>query len=260
LLARSGYAAELEAAHTVESQGRLENLAELVGVAQEYEQAAAEAGDEATVAGFLERVSLVADSDELTDDDSSVVLMTLHTAKGLEYTAVFMIGMEDGVFPHARSLTEPDELEEERRLCYVGITRAQRRLALTHAWSRQLFGSTHYNPASRFLKEIPEQLMAQVGAKRRPGAWREGREGRSSGRDRIVDAAMRGQGSSAPPVRTTGGERLGLRVGDDVVHAKYGEGVVLEITGEGDKAEAIVRFPGLGEKTFLLAWTPLKRA
>jgi DNA helicase-2/ATP-dependent DNA helicase PcrA len=259
LLARSGYSAELEAANTIESQGRLENLAELVGVAQEYEQSAVDAGEQPTVAGFLERVSLVADADQLTDDDSSVVLMTLHTAKGLEFPAVFMIGMEDGVFPHARSLTEPDELEEERRLCYVGITRAQRRLALTNAWSRQLFGSTHYNPPSRFLKEIPEQLMAEVGTKRRPGSWR---EGRAASRERIVDAAVgerRGLGTP-PPVRTSGGERLGLRVGDDVVHGKFGEGVVLEIFGEDEKAEAVVRFPGVGEKRLLLAWAPLKRA
>jgi DNA helicase-2/ATP-dependent DNA helicase PcrA len=268
LLVRSGYQAELEGARSIEAQGRLENLAELVGVAKEYEQAAVEAGQEATLAGFLERVSLVADSDQITDDDSNVVLMTLHTAKGLEFPAVFMIGMEDGVFPHVRSLTEPAELEEERRLAYVGITRAQRRLALTNAWCRQLFGSTHYNPPSRFLKEIPERLMAETGAKRKAGGRSGGGGGAAGGagswrssqsRDRIVDRAMR-PGPSAPPVRGSGGERLGLRVGDDVVHAKWGEGVVLDITGEGDKAEAMVRFPSVGEKQLLLAWAPLKRA
>ena len=264
LLARSGYAAELEMANTIESQGRLENLAELVGVAKEYEQAMVEAGEEATLAGFLERVSLVADADEISDDDSSVVLMTLHTAKGLEFPAVFLIGLEDGVFPHIRSLTEPDELEEERRLCYVGITRARERLALTHAWSRQLFGSTQYNPPSRFLKEIPEHLMAEVGTSRRrsTGSWRDRRDG--NGRERIVESAVaagRGRAFGSPaPVRSTGGERLGLRVGDDVVHGKWGEGVVLEIVGEDDKAEVVVRFPGVGEKRLLLAWAPLKRA
>ena len=275
LLVRSGYLAELEAADSVESQGRIENLAELVGSATEYEGATVDVGDQPSLAGFLERVSLVADSDDLNGDDSSVVLMTLHTAKGLEFPAVFMIGMEDGVFPHIRSLTEPAELEEERRLCYVGITRAQKRLALTHAWSRQLFGQTNYNPESRFLKEIPEQLMSRIGGKRRTsGSWRDragsGRlgDGGRSGRDRIVDAALTsrfgtgdGERRTTPqPVRTTGGESLGLRVGEDVMHAKYGEGVILEIIGQGDKAEAIVRFPGVGEKRFLLAWTPLKRA
>jgi DNA helicase-2/ATP-dependent DNA helicase PcrA len=269
VLARSGYAAELEMANSIEAQGRLENLGELTGVAKEYEQATVEAGETPTLAGFLERVSLVADADEVSDDDSSVVLMTLHTAKGLEFPAVFLVGMEDGVFPHIRSLTEPDALEEERRLCYVGITRAQQRLALTHAWSRQLFGSTQYNPPSRFLKEIPEHLMAEIGNGRRRagrtsgGSWATG-GGNGSGRERIVESAIaagRGRAFGSPsPVRSSGGERLGLRVGDDVVHAKWGEGVVLEIIGQDDKAEAVVRFPGLGEKRLLLAWAPLKRA
>ena len=155
VLARTGYAAELEADGSVEANGRLENLAELVGVAREYEDIAAAEGRDATVAEFLETVSLVADADQLPDDASSVVLMTLHTAKGLEFPDVFLIGLEDGVFPHLRSLGEPEELEEERRLCYVGITRARERLYLSHAWSRSLFGSTQYNPPSRFLKEIP---------------------------------------------------------------------------------------------------------
>ncbi|MBV8692917.1 MAG: ATP-binding domain-containing protein, partial [Actinobacteria bacterium] len=193
----------------------------------------------------------VSDSDELPDgDETTVVLMTLHTAKGLEYPAVFLIGMEDGVFPHLRSLGEPDELEEERRLAYVGITRARDRLYLTNAWCRTLWGSTQYNPESRFLKEIPEQLTRMV----------EGGRGRNKGRsvDDRVDAAMR-RGTSSP-ARTKGAEQLGLRAGDDVVHGKWGEGVILEINGTGDKAEAIVRFPSVGEKVLLLAWAPLKRA
>src|SRR5581483_6313401 len=152
ILDRTGYAAELENTRSLEAQGRLENLAELVGVAGEHE----------SIEEFLEAVSLVADQDELTEDDSSVVLMTLHTAKGLEFPAVFMVGLEDGVFPHLRSLGEPDELEEERRLCYVGITRARQRLYVSNAWSRSLFGSTQYNPPSRFLNEIPEHLTRMV--------------------------------------------------------------------------------------------------
>ncbi|WP_334144789.1 ATP-dependent helicase, partial [Rhabdothermincola sp.] len=155
---RSGYVAELEAEHSIESEGRLENLAELVGAAREFE----------SVDEFLEQISLVADTDELDDDDSSVVLMTLHSAKGLEYPVVFLIGLEDGVFPHLRSIGEPDQLEEERRLCYVGITRAMERLYLTHAWSRTLYGGTQYNPPSRFLDEIPEALVQQVQGRRRP--------------------------------------------------------------------------------------------
>jgi DNA helicase-2/ATP-dependent DNA helicase PcrA len=255
VLARTGYARELQADGSIEAQGRLENLAELVGVAREFEEGAAADGRDASVAAFLETVSLVADADQIPDDGSSVVLMTLHTAKGLEFPDVFLIGLEDGVFPHLRSLGEPEELEEERRLCYVGITRARQRLYLSNAWSRNLFGSTQYNPPSRFLKEIPEHLTQLVeGSRSRgrssTGAW---------GRDRIVEAASRPT-ATVGPVRSTGAERLGIRVGDDVVHGKFGEGVVLEIIGAGDSAEAIVRFPGLGEKRLLLAWSPLKKA
>jgi DNA helicase II / ATP-dependent DNA helicase PcrA len=240
ILDRTGYAAELENTRSLEAQGRLENLAELVGVAGEHE----------TIDEFLEAVSLVADQDELTEDDSSVVLMTLHTAKGLEFPTVFIVGLEDGVFPHLRSLGEPDELEEERRLCYVGITRARERLYISNAWSRSLFGSTQYNPPSRFLNEIPEHLTRMIEG---------GRQARLSerGRASIVNSVMRGRG--ATPARTTGADNLGLRVGDDVMHGKWGEGVVIEVIGEGDKAEGIVRFASVGEKRLLLAWAPLKK-
>jgi DNA helicase-2/ATP-dependent DNA helicase PcrA len=246
VLDKTGYAAELEAERTIEAAGRLENIAELIGSAREYE----------SVDAFLEDVSLVADADEVPDDTSKVVLMTLHTAKGLEFPAVFLIGMEDGVFPHLRSLGEPEELEEERRLAYVGITRAKKRLYLTNAWCRTLWGSTQYNPPSRFLKEIPEALtvMAEGGRLKLTG---EGGGTRRGGREGIVDAAIRGR--STTPVRTTGAESLGLAAGDDVVHGKWGEGVVLEVSGAGDKAEALVRFPGLGEKRLLLSWSPLKK-
>ena len=151
-LDRSGYLAELEAEDTVESAGRLENLSELVGSAREF----------TVLDEFLEQVALVADTDEITDDDQ-VVLMTLHSAKGLEFPVVFLIGAEEGVFPNARALSEPDDLEEERRLAYVGITRARDRLYITHAWSRNLFGMTQYNPPSRFLEEIPGELVESQG-------------------------------------------------------------------------------------------------
>jgi DNA helicase-2/ATP-dependent DNA helicase PcrA len=254
ILERTGYSAELEAEHSIEAEGRLENLAELVGVARDFEST-----DE-----FLEQVSLIADSDEIDDDDSAVVLMTLHTAKGLEYPAVFLIGMEDGVFPHIRSIGEPDQLEEERRLCYVGITRARERLYLTHAWSRTLYGSTQYNPPSRFLDELPDQLVERVEGNRRPSRRRRGDAGYelgsyglaggASGRDRIVESAMASTATSS-----TGAETLGLRVGDDVRHEKFGEGVVLLIEGVGDKTEALVNFAGQGEKRLLLSWAPLER-
>ncbi len=260
ILDRSGYVAELTAGHTVESEGRLENLSELVGAAHEHE----------AVAEFLEQVGLVADTDELGDaDETSVLLMTLHSAKGLEFPVVFVIGMEDGVFPHLRTLGEPHQLEEERRLAYVGITRARERLHLTHAWSRTLYGSTQYNPPSRFLDEIPAELVEQAEgqrrASRRGGERWEGRVfGRGGGggggrteanRERMVDAAV----GPKPPL-PSGADALGLKVGDDVRHGKWGDGVILDVVGAGDKAEAIVRFRGEGEKRPLLSWAPLEKA
>ncbi len=259
-LERSGYLDELETEHTVESAGRLENLGELVGSAREFQ----------TVEEFLEQISLVADTDEIDDDDSKVTLMTLHSAKGLEFPVVFLVGAEEGVFPHIRALTEPEELEEERRLAYVGITRARQKLYLSHAWSRTLFGSTQYNPPSRFLDEIPTELVEHLGDGRRTsgrasyrsdgGGRRQGWQPWSermadAGRERIVDAAI----NAGQRAASTGAEAMGLRIGDDVRHAKFGEGVILLIEGDGDKAEAVVRFPGVGEKRLLLAWSPLER-
>ena len=273
LLERSGYLEALEAERTIESEGRLENLAELVGAASEV----------ASVDEFLESISLVSDVDELDDaDQSSVVLMTLHAAKGLEFPVVFMIGLEDGVFPHLRSLTDPDQLEEERRLAYVGITRARQRLYLAHAWSRTLFGGTQYNPPSRFLDEIPEGLIHDVEGHRRASrggrsysgvwgrgdrSWRSGGGGGTdgsnggdralrvaAGRDRIVENALK----TRPPARS-GAESLGLRIGDDVRHKTFGEGVIIDMSGSGDKTEARVRFRDVGEKTLLLSWAPLEK-
>jgi DNA helicase-2/ATP-dependent DNA helicase PcrA len=257
LLERSGYLDQLEAERTIEAEGRLENLAELVGAAGEAE----------TVAEFLEQISLVSDVDEMDDDTTSVVLMTLHSAKGLEFPVVFLIGLEDGVFPHLRSLTEPDQLEEERRLAYVGITRARRRLYLSHAWSRTLFGGTQYNPPSRFLDEIPAGLVKDVEGHRRAsrggrvyggGGWRPG-DGSlrvAAGRDRIVDQAI--ESATRKPTRS-GADALGLKIGDDVRHNVFGEGVILDMSGSGDKTEALVRFRDVGEKRLLLSWAPLEK-
>ncbi|NDC27368.1 MAG: ATP-dependent DNA helicase PcrA, partial [Actinobacteria bacterium] len=150
---RSGYLAELAAEGTVESAGREENIQELIGVASEF----------TLVDEFLEQVSLVADTDDLSEDNH-VTLMTLHSAKGLEFPVVFIVGVEEGVFPHSRALNDPVELEEERRLAYVGITRAEEQLVLTHSWSRTLWGNTQYNPPSRFLSEIPDELVHKEGS------------------------------------------------------------------------------------------------
>ena len=297
VLERTGYLAELEAERSIEAAGRIENLHELVGVAREFDEAlergdvvgaaansvaaalgaddpAAEEGGEAgggagegeepppplvvpvgipRIQAFLEALSLVTDMDDYDADQSAVTLMTLHSAKGLEFPVVFMTGMEENVFPHVRSLGDPDQLDEERRLCYVGITRARERLYLCHAWCRNLFGSTQYNPASRFLSEVPEQLVRLTG-RTAPG--------RGSIRERQlgtgVVGAPRGPGGG-PVTGAAGAEKLGLKVGDDVAHEKFGEGVIIGLEGEGDKAEALVRFREAGEKRLLLSWAPLKR-
>ena len=268
ILERSGYLAELAADRSVENDSRTENLAELVGMARDYD----------TVDAFLEQVSLVADTDQLPDPDdpteTGVVMMTLHAAKGLEFPVVFMAGMEEGVFPHMRALTDPAELEEERRLCYVGITRARQKLHLSHAWCRTLYGGTQYNPPSRFLGEIPGELLEESASSRtrqsrgsgsRSGGW-ESTSWSPRGRDRAVDSAVRsdGAGSSSGPgmaaPKQSRAHELGFAVGDDVRHNVWGEGIVIMVEGSGDKAEAIVHFSSVGEKRLLLSWAPLEKA
>jgi len=284
----SGYLAELEAEDTVEAHTRIENLGELVGSAREF----------TVMDEFLEQVALVADTDALIDGpdgervEDQVVLMTLHSAKGLEFPVVFLVGCEEGIFPHIRALTEPAEMEEERRLAYVGITRAMKRLYMSHAWSRQLFGSTQYNPPSRFFDEIPEALIESKGnisgrssygrqsyrsrgsdygdppAYRRGGAVGSGsrdinadildaKADQEAHRDRVVEAAIRSGSKPAPSPSNS--QELGLRVGDDVEHPAFGTGVIIEISGSGEKAEATINFPGAGTKHLALAWAPLKK-
>jgi DNA helicase II / ATP-dependent DNA helicase PcrA len=245
ILDRTNYMEELraEGGTRVEVEGRVENVEELLGAAHQA----------ATLADFLTEVSLVADTDEVGDDGSAVTLMTLHTAKGLEYPVVFIAGMEEGVFPHLRALGEPQELEEERRLCYVGVTRAKERLYLSYAWCRSLWGEAQYNAPSRFIGEIPEHLLRSSGAQRRQ------RQTRTEVREHMVEAALR-KGRAAMPVHGTGAESLGLQAGEGIVHARYGEGVVLEVNGDGADAEATIRFPGAGEKRFSLHLAPIKRA
>jgi DNA helicase-2/ATP-dependent DNA helicase PcrA len=174
---------------------------------------------------------------------------------------VFILGLEDGIFPHMRSMTEPEEMEEERRLAYVGITRAQQRLYLTHAWARMIFGQTQYNPPSRFLDELPTELVEEGngsrGTGRRLRSTSFGSSGSAAGfggRNRLVETALAPTGPTP-----SGAEGLGLRIGDDVNHRKWGEGVVLDLRGSGDKTEVVVRFPSVGEKTLLLAWAPLEK-
>jgi len=235
----SGYLLELESERTIEAEGRIENIKELTGVAAEYEQRYPDEG----LSGFLEQVALVSEQDEYNEEASAVTLMTLHNAKGLEFPVVFIVGLEDGVFPHYRSMGDSAELEEERRLAYVGITRAMQRLYLCHAWSRSLFGTTSYNPPSRFLSEIPAELLRSIEGEEEPGGAVIG--GRSSS---IREAVMTGRR-----------EPVEVSPGDTVLHDRWGEGVVLTVSGTGSDAEATVIFEDEGEKRLLLAYAPLKR-
>jgi DNA helicase-2/ATP-dependent DNA helicase PcrA len=231
----SGYLLDLETERTVEAEGRIENIRELGGVAAEF----AQRDPDGTLADFLEQVSLLGEQDEYDEEAGSVTLMTLHNAKGLEFPVVFIIGLEDGVFPHYRSMGDPAQLEEERRLMYVGVTRARERLYLTNAWSRALFGQTSYNPPSRFLSEIPIELVRSL----------EGNE--------VADA----DGSASPIREAVMGrpQSVDISAGDTVVHDKWGEGVVVTVNGRGTDAEATVRFEDAGEKHLLLAYAPLRK-
>jgi DNA helicase II / ATP-dependent DNA helicase PcrA len=229
----TGYMDELTSERSFEALSRIENLKELAGVASEYDAA----NDGGSLTDFLERLALITDTDQESGDEVGVTFMTLHNAKGLEFPVVFIIGLEEGVFPHIRSLTEPDELEEERRLCYVGITRAMERLYLLHAWSRSLWGQANYNPASRFLAEIPEELVHQVGE-----------------RSQTPTRAQRRRGA---PVEDPGS----FRVGQEVEHTRWGRGVILEIERSSVGFEATVNFPDAGgEKRLDLSLAPLKPA
>ena len=248
VLADTGMVANFESERTIEAMGRVENLRELAGVAAEFESSneGAVIGDEEfddldhlrRLEIFLESTALVADIDEWDEGAGAVTLMTLHTAKGLEFPVVFIVGMEDGVFPHMRSLGDPEELEEERRLAYVGITRAQDLLYLTSAWQRMLFGGSSYNPPSRFLKEVPDALLKNAPKRQRR---------------KPADLAA----ASGPRATVAPGE---VGPGDRVRHDKWGLGTVREVVGEGDRAEAEVMFDTQGKKRLLLAWAPLERA
>jgi DNA helicase-2/ATP-dependent DNA helicase PcrA len=228
VLEQSGYLEALEAERTIEAQGRAENLMELVGVAREYQESA----DDPSLSEFLQQISLFSDQDAIAEERSLVTLMTLHNAKGLEFRAVFLIGMEEGVFPHSRSLEEQG-LEEERRLCYVGLTRAQERLVLTHAAARSLWGSRGYNMPSRFLDELPQEEIE---------------------RDRLRPSSWTGYGAPRAAVRR---DVPSLATGDSVRHSTLGEGVVTAIASDGI---VTVRFADDGvERRLMLEYAPLEK-
>ncbi len=251
IVRESGMGDALRAENSDEAYSRLENLGELASAASQYD----------TLMDFVERMALVADSDQLDGGAGAISLMTLHVAKGLEFPAVVITGLEETIFPHRRALSDEAELEEERRLCYVGITRAMRHLALTHAWSRTMWGNHVDAIASRFLQEIPPELVHDISAtlpSRRSSFTRDD-DGFVGRRTDFTQGRAFGTGA-APPVRSTGAEMLGLVVGDRVVHDRYGLGTVVKVDGEGSHCRAAVSFDEHGTKQLVLAMTPLRRA
>ena len=248
VLEQSGLLAELSKSDDLQDESRVENLQELVSVAVEYEEGEVEDGEEISLLGFLEDVSLVADSDQIPDGEDHggvVTLMTLHTAKGLEFPTVFLTGMEEGIFPHSRTLGDKEEIEEERRLAYVGLTRARERLYLSRSEYRTAWGAPSYNPASRFLAEIPEELLE----------WNE--HAPAPSRSSIAKTSH-----FTPAPRATGRKAsttMVLAIGDRVSHDTFGVGKVVAVVGEGDRAEATIDFGSLGEKRLLLRYAPVEK-
>ena len=251
-LEQSGLLKELADSTDPQDEVRVENLKELVAVSMEYEERDFEElveDEEISLAGFLEKVSLVADADEIPEGEDHggvVTMMTLHTAKGLEFPTVFLTGMEDGIFPHSRTLGEKDEVEEERRLAYVGLTRARKYLYISRAQYRSTWGAPNYNPPSRFLDEIPEDVIE----------WRN-----DSSTSVSASLIKRSRVATAPPPRATGKKisAIELHIGERVSHDTFGVGTVVSIAGEGDKAEATIKFGQYGEKRLLLRYAPVEK-
>jgi len=256
VLDRTGYLTELRASTDPQDEGRVDNLNEVVSVAAEFEQQR----PDGTLTEFLEQVSLVADADEIPPDvgpddpqPGAVLLMTVHTAKGLEFPVVFLTGLEDGIFPHLRTLGEPTELEEERRLAYVAVTRSERLLYISRAMARTAWGQPSYNPPSRFLEEIPEELVHWVRTE--------------PSRERLYSGAPSAQARLAGAALSRGGLRGGvgnravvsLQTGDRVTHDAFGLGTVTAARGEGDKAEATIDFGSSGTKRLLLRYAPVEK-
>ena len=246
VLEQSGLLSELSDSKDPQDEVRVENLEELVAVATEFEESETEEGEEMSLVKFLEEVSLVADADQIPDGEDHggvVTMMTLHTAKGLEFLTVFLTGMEEGIFPHSRTLGDPEELQEERRLAYVGLTRARANLFITRAEYRSSWGAPSYNPASRFLSEIPDEVIE----------WNQVQE-----KSAAIKTSIRR--SFAPP-KPTGkvSSTMNLEVGERVSHDTFGLGTVVAVTGQGDRAEATINFGSFGEKRLLLRYAPVEK-
>jgi DNA helicase II / ATP-dependent DNA helicase PcrA len=259
----------LKAEKSLEAQSRLENLEELLSVTKSFE----DSSEDKSLVAFLTDLALVADIDSLDDEGEkadSITLMTLHSAKGLEFPVVFLIGMEEGVFPHSRSLMEEVEMEEERRLAYVGITRAEQTLFLTNAQMRTLFGRTNMNPASRFISEIPADLIEGVELPEKKANSPFGSTGKSFGsaRNSSFGAPKTSFGTPAAarkpvmrPVSAASGDEMGWKVGDKAQHGKWGIGTVVSVKGQGEGTELDIAFPSpVGIKRLLAKFAPINKA
>jgi DNA helicase-2/ATP-dependent DNA helicase PcrA len=276
ILDKSGYREMLKAEKSIEAQSRLENLDELLSVTKNFE----DGSEDKSLVAFLTDLALVADIDSLDDDGEekdSITLMTLHSAKGLEFPVVFLIGLEEGVFPHSRSLMEEAEMEEERRLAYVGITRAEQTLFITNAQMRTLYGRTSMNPASRFISEIPEDLLEGVEKEERmntPFGSRGNSFGRNTSGTTGTSFGSRTSGTTGtsfgtpvprkpvmrPLAASTGGDTVGWRVGDKAEHGKWGIGTVVSVKGEGEGTELDIAFPSpTGIKRLLAKFAPITK-
>ncbi|KGX90228.1 ATP-dependent DNA helicase PcrA [Pontibacillus halophilus JSM 076056 = DSM 19796] len=262
VLEKTGYEEMLKNDKSLESQSRLENINEFMSVTKNFEETA----EDKSLIAFLTDLALVADIDSMDEDpsaDDQVTLMTLHSAKGLEFPVVFLIGMEESVFPHSRALMDDEELEEERRLAYVGITRAEQQLFITHAQMRTLFGKTNMNPMSRFIDEIPQEYIEGREQPSNAGGFNDPAPtgfggGFESGDRQPAQPKRKAKKISRP---TTGGEDVAWNVGDKVVHNKWGTGTVVKVTGEGDSMELDIAFPPPnGIKRLLAKFAPITKA
>ena len=262
VIEETGYVRELEAEGSEESLARLENIDELISKAAAYEENCKAEGRRPSLSGFLEEVALVADIDNLEEGNDYVVLMTLHSAKGLEFPNVFLAGMEDGIFPSYMTITSDDplEIEEERRLCYVGITRAMKELTITSARCRMIRGETRYNKVSRFVREIPQELFERKPEKEKPERTM---ANANSSYQQAKEAFRTKAAYSAPSVdfgsAADSGGSLSYEVGDRVRHIKFGEGTVTNIVSGGRDFEVTVNFDTVGTKKMFAVFAKLKK-
>ncbi|QDQ00258.1 DNA helicase PcrA [Lysinibacillus fusiformis] len=261
VIEKSGYRAMLQNEKTIEAESRLENIEEFLSVTKAFE----ERSDDKSLIAFLTDLALIADIDSLDKDDTSkgsIILMTMHAAKGLEFPVVFIIGMEENIFPHSRSLDDQDEMEEERRLAYVGITRAEERLYLTSAQSRTIFGRSSFNNASRFLREISEDITESIskGGTKLEVPFATANRSSNSYQKRTLGTVQQTQPATAR-LQSTGGDQFGWKAGDKAVHKKWGTGMVVSVKGEGDSTELDIAFPQpIGIKRLLAQFAPIEKA